>query len=345
MFSGIKFRRNGSDQKPIVSLPSEYQALLEFLSADSFSASCSDIEQYLTDYWNNLKHGDFPRWQAAIDEILGLRDHSQTGWQVEDDFLSLAPNGFPESNHQQLEQALRQLMPWRKGPVGIGPVNIDTEWRSDWKWQRLLPHLDWQGMRILDIGAGNGYYGYRMLNAGAEAVIGVDPTLLSVMQSRLMQHCAGQPANWVLPMTLEQVPENLSGFDVVLSLGVLYHRKDPVEHLQKLRQCLKPGGRVVVETFVIPPGMGDSIEVDRYARMRNVYQIPSVGLLREWMEQAGWRDIHMVDLCRTSVSEQRSTDWMRFESLAESLDKEDNKLTVEGGPAPVRMVCVANKAE
>ncbi len=321
--------------------PSEYQGLLEFLSSTSLSTAQSDIQQYLNEYWKNLKHGDYPRWQAALDETAMLLDDSQAGWQVNKDYLQLAVKGFPEQ--ERLEASLRQLMPWRKGPLAIGPVDIDTEWRSDWKWQRLHPHLDWQGKTVLDIGAGNGYYGYRMLDAGARAVIGVDPTLLFIMQSQLMQICAGKPANWVLPMTLEQLPGTLTGFDLVLSLGVLYHRKDPVEHLQRLHHCLKPGGKMVVETFVIPPGIGDSIAVERYARMRNVYQVPSVSLLRSWMEQAGWRNIKMVDLCRTSVNEQRSTEWMRFESLSESLDKENHKMTVEGWPSPLRVICIGDK--
>jgi len=328
-----------------VILPKNHQALLAFLKQSRFKSAYTDIQDYLQNYWQNHKHGDYPRWQAALDEVGSILDDQQEGWQIHDHFLSIANKGFAQKNHQNLEQALRQLMPWRKGPLSIGPQQIDTEWHSDWKWQRLSLHLDWQDKQILDVGAGNGYYGYQMLAAGAQAVIGVDPTLLFVMQSQLMQQCAGYPKNWVLPMTLEQVPESLNGFDIVLSLGVLYHRKDPIEHLLRLQQCLKPEGRAVIETFVLPPNMGEAIQVDRYARMRNVYQIPSVGLLRQWLEQAGWQAIKMVDLCRTSINEQRTTDWMQFESLAESLDVNDQKTTIEGWPAPVRVICIGSRSK
>lgn len=314
--------------------------MLQWLATSTFSASHPHVEHYLNDYWQQLKHGDHPRWKNAIDNIAQILGQSESGWLVEEDHLHLAKQAFTNNDQTQLEQNLREFMPWRKGPLSIGPTRIDTEWRSDWKWQRLEPHVDWQGKSILDVGSGNGYYGYRMLAAGAASVIGVDPTVLFIMQSQLMQQCAGYPNNWVLPMTLEQTPPSLDGFDIVLSLGVLYHRKDPVEHIQQLMQRLKPGGQLVLETFVLPPGMGDSIEVERYARMRNVYEIPSVDLLQQWFEQAGCTDVRMVDFCRTGVEEQRTTDWMRFESLRESLDEGDSKVTVEGWPGPVRVVCL-----
>lgn len=300
------------------------------------------VRQYLQEYWKNPNHGDLPNWQAALERVGELVSEKHAGWRVEDDYLRLAPD-VGSDKQSDLEAALQQLHPWRKGPVGIGPVDIDTEWRSDWKWQRLLPHIDFSGKRVLDVGAGNGYYGYRMLDAGAESVLGVDPTLLFVMQSRLMQQCAGHPNNWVLPMKLEQMPESVDGFDFVLSLGVLYHRKDPIEHLQKLKHCTATGGQIVVETFVIPPGIGESLEVDRYARMRNIYKIPSAKTLRNWFQKAGFDDVKAIDCCRTSAEEQRTTPWMQFESLPEALSKDNKKWTIEKHPSPMRMICCARR--
>ncbi len=320
----------------------QHPSLGKVFSQAPFVDSWSEVEQYLQNYWQSPNHGDHARWQAAVERVMDLVPEEAKNWEVNDNYLQLAGK-IPQKAKASLEQALQQLHPWRKGPLSIGPIDIDTEWRSDWKWQRLKPHLDFTGKHVLDVGSGNGYYGFRMLDAGARSVIGIDPTLLFVMQARLMQYCSGHPNNWVLPMTLEQLPEGVKGFDIVLSLGVLYHRKDPVEHLKHLLHCVKPGGQVVIETFVLPPGWGEAQEVDRYARMRNVYQIPSVERLRQWMQQAGWENIQMVDLCRTSTGEQRSTEWMRFESLSESLSADDQKQTVEGLPRPVRCLCIAGR--
>jgi tRNA (mo5U34)-methyltransferase len=49
----------------------------------------------------------------------------------------------------------------------------------------------------------------------------------------------------------------------------------------------------------------------------------------------------MVDISTTSIEEQRSTDWMTFESLEDFLDPNDHSKTIEGHPAPTRAVFLA----
>jgi tRNA (mo5U34)-methyltransferase len=78
-------------------------------------------------------------------------------------------------------------------------VHVDTEWRSDWKWSRVAPHLDLKGKRILDVGCGNGYYMWRMLGAGADSVIGVDPNWLFFCQFQAVQRYLSEPKAWHLP--------------------------------------------------------------------------------------------------------------------------------------------------
>ena len=74
-------------------------------------------------------------------------------------------------------------MPWRKGGFKFGQgdrlIHIDTEWRSDLKWDRILPYIgDLTGKRVLDVGGGSGYHGFRMVGAGASTVIVIDPSCL-----------------------------------------------------------------------------------------------------------------------------------------------------------------------
>jgi tRNA (mo5U34)-methyltransferase len=276
-------------------------------------------------------HGDLPRWLEAIKKLpigdgYSELDHKAPllGGAVDD------PDG--------LRQLLAELHPWRKGPLRLGGVNINTEWRSDWKWDRLVPHLDLEGQRILDIGSGNGYFGLRMLGAGAALVVGVDPTMVFVMQWLAMQKLGPGLNNYVLPLGIEDLPVATSGFDSVFSMGVLYHRRDPVRHLALLKKLARPGGRLVLETLIIEDeGKATLIPQGRYARMRNVHAIPSIVTLKIWLQQAGLADNRVLDICKTSTEEQRSTEWMRFESLLECLDTDNHHLTVEGHPAPVRV--------
>ena len=238
-----------------------------------------------------------------------------------------------------------ELHPWRKGPLRLGGLRIETEWRSDWKWERVEPHIGLAGHRVLDIGCGNGYFGLRMLGAGAALVIGIDPSLLFVMQWLACRHFSGDIANYVLPLGIEELPAEPVAFDTVFSMGVLYHRKDPSHHLQRIHSMLRPGGTMVLETLVLPPERRQDVLVpqERYARMRNVWAVPGTDRLVDWARCAGFKDLELVDVTQTTIREQRSTAWMRFESLAEALDPADREKTLEGHPAPIRTVLIAKR--
>jgi len=287
-----------------------------------------DSEAFITEG----PHGDLPHWRAALGALPPARTHF--------DGASAAPVlGAPAEDRETLSCLLMELHPWRKGPLVIGGVHIDTEWRSDWKWARVARHVKLTGHRVLDVGCGNGYYGWRMLGADARCVVGVDPTLVYAMQWLASRHFSGAQPNFVLPLKLEALPANAGGFDSVFSMGVLYHRRDPLEHLRHLARLAKPGGQVVLETLVLEGEGAEALTPEgRYARMRNVHAIPTIPRLLEWIEQAGMAAAEVLDVTRTTVEEQRSTAWMKFESLAECLDPENAARTVEGYPAPVRAV-------
>ena len=136
----------------------------------------------------------------------------------------------------------------------------------------------------------------------------------------------------------------LAAFDTVFSMGVLYHRKSPLDHLSQLRAQLVNGGELVLETLVVD---GDEntvlVPMDRYAKMKNVYFIPSVAALIHWLQKSGFKNVRCVDVAVTSLEEQRKTDWLENESLIDFLDPNDHSKTIEGYPAPKRAVILANK--
>lgn len=302
-------------------------------SSGWLDAVCARAEARLRDH----PHGDLPAWTAALEALPAL----QPAAGLDRDPLEL---GRPAADPDALRAALMRLHPWRKGPLRLGGIDIDTEWRSDWKWRRVAPHVDLRGQRVLDIGCGNGYYGWRMLGAGADLVVGIDPTVLFVMQWRACRRCAGDLGNFVLPLAVEELPPDGGGFDSVFSMGVLYHRKDPLEHLRQLRGFLRPGGSLVLETLVLPSDRARDLlqPAGRYARMPNVHAIPGTDRLLDWLRGSGFDGARIADVTRTTVAEQRRTEWMQFESLAESLDPADPGRTVEGYPAPVRAIAVAS---
>ena len=222
---------------------------------------------------------------------------------------------------------------------------IDTEWRSCLKWDRLSGQIDsLDGRCVLDVGCGNGYYLYRMLGCGARAVVGADPTWLYVMQFHAINRYVHADRGAVLPLDVDDVPASCDCFDSVFSMGLLYHRRRPQDHLAQLFGFLRSGGQLVLETLVLDRD-GDDLLVPegRYAKMRNVWAIPAPALLLKWLSDAGFRDARLIHMAGTTPVEQRKTDWMTFESLGDFLDPGDPSRTVEGYPAPVRAVFLARK--
>lgn len=316
-----------------------YEFLYEQLATAGFNQWVNQLRGQEPDWL--VHHGDYARWYMAlsnlpvIDQVKGFFDKE-----------AVTIKGYC-NRQEQLEQALKALSPWRKGPFQIDKVYIDTEWHSDFKWSRVLPHLkSLTGKRILDIGCGNGYHCWRMLAENPQLVLGVEPSVLFNLQFRAVQHYLNRPEISLLPFGVEAMPKDMSWFDTVFSMGVLYHRRSPIDHLMTLKSLLKPGGELCLETLVIEGGQGDILlPADRYARMRNVWFIPSAEELAGWMRRSGFESVQIVDSSITTTEEQRSTEWMQFESLAECLDDSNSHLTVEGLPAPRRAILLANRPE
>lgn len=246
---------------------------------------------------------------------------------------------------QRIIQLLKNMMPWRKGPFHLYGINIDTEWRSDWKWERLIPHINnLEGQTVLDVGCNSGYHLWRMVGAGAKLAVGIDPMALYLCQFEAIRKLLGNDQRaHLLPLGIEELPK-LNAFDTVFSMGVLYHRRSPLDHLFQLKDQLVNGGQLVLETLVIDGDLHQALMPgERYAQMRNVYFIPSVPTMINWLYKCGFSDVKMVDKSVTSLDEQRKTEWMTSDSLADFLDPNDSSKTIEGYPAPMRAVFIAIK--
>jgi len=318
--------------------------LLTYMQQGTLAPWADVLPQQLNDVLFEKFHGDQARWSEALNTLPEITD-VQASLNSHD--LALTSHTITPEQQQQVEQGLRGLMPWRKGPFQFFDTHIETEWRSDWKWSRVQPHISpLKNRLVLDVGCGSGYHMWRMLGEGAARVIGVDPSRLFLMQFQAYKKylvLSGHHAHAdLLPFKMEDVPANLKAFDTVFSMGVLYHRKSPLEHLQELKGALREGGELVLETLVVEGNIHSVLmPEDRYAMMRNVWFIPSTEMLLLWCRRVGFKNARVVDLNQTSTAEQRQTDWMRYNSLADFLDPNDPQKTAEGYPAPLRAVIVA----
>lgn len=292
---------------------------------------------------NTATHGHFPRWLDALNALPPANTHSIN--LTADAITASAGSDNSEAQQTLIKDTLLELAPWRKGPFNVQGVFVDSEWQSFQKWNRIEKNISQlSGRTVLDVGCGNGYYGYRMLGAGAKSVVGVDPGELFCTQFLAINHFIQATQLAVLPLTGEIVFAQPYCFDSVFSMGVLSHRRVPEEHLAGLLSCLRPGGELVLETLVTNSPKSEAlIPKDRYANMRNIWTLPSVSLLLEKITEAGFSNPRCVDICPTTVEEQRPTPWMPSYSLEHALDPNDPSLTKEGYPAPTRAVVIANK--
>jgi tRNA (mo5U34)-methyltransferase len=321
----------------------DYQPLVQRWQDTPLQPWADVLQAQIDADFHSRRYGDLPRWLEALE---ALPEFSSAIAKLDQPVVQVGQSDqLSDTNRVELDSALRQLHPWRKGPFDLFGVHIDTEWRSDIKWSRLEPHLGTlEGQRVLDVGCGSGYHGWRMLGAGAAEVIGIDPTPLFVIQFWALQTYIRSPDIWVLPLGIQHLPAQLEAFDSVFSMGILYHRRSPMDHLLELRDALVPGGQLILETLVIEGGANDClVPQGRYARMGNVWFIPSCEQLCNWLRKLGYKNIEVVDVSVTTAAEQRSTDWMQFQSLADFLDPEDSSKSIEGYPAPTRAMVIANK--
>lgn len=320
-----------------------YDQTFEVIKTSRLSAWAETLPQQVERCFDFQYWGDLPKWLSVLDQLPDIK-LSKLNLSVSSIEVGSSED-CDDTTRQMLELLLREFHPWRKGPYNLFGLEIDGEWRSDLKWDRLIPFITpLRGRYVLDVGCGNGYHGWRMAGEGAKMVVGIDPMLYYVMQFLSIQHYVQRPSVMVLPLGVDDLPAQFDFFDTVFSMGLLYHRRSPIHHLFQLKSFLKEDGELVLETLVIDNEYGEVLTPqDRYARMSNVWFIPSPKTLEIWLNRTGFRDIRLVDVTKTTSQEQRVTGWMGDQSLSDFLDPSNPDLTVEGYPAPQRAIFLARK--
>lgn len=318
----------------------DYPRFFDSLHNSALQRFTTEFEQAIARRLALRRFGEQAEWDQAL---AALPQVALSAARLNQGVLTLeSETPLTATQQQDFLQGLKTLHPWRKGPFSLFGTTIDTEWRSDWKWQRLAPHIsNLQDRTVLDVGCGSGYHCWRMRGAGAGLVVGIEPMLKFLYQFQVMKHYLPDEPVFVLPLTCEDLPATRL-FDTVFSMGVLYHRKSPLAHLDELKQSLRSGGELVLETLVVD---GDENTVlmpqERYASMPNVWFLPSALMLERWLQRLGFKQIRTVNIDQTSIDEQRATDWMQFQSLADFLNPADPDKTIEGHPAPQRAIIIA----
>ncbi len=303
----------------------------------------NDFEKVIKEKRNFLDHakGNFFKFQQIVNDIPKFRTSLIN---LDSDAVTIGKSSDISLNESDLlNDRLLQLCPWRKGPFKVYGIDVDSEWQSWMKWDRFKKHLpDLKGRRILDIGSSNGYYMFRMAAQNPLMVLGLEPQSSFYFQYLAVQKLLNQRNVYCLPIPHDQLPGVNKYFDLVFCMGVLYHRKSPIEMLKSICDSMQSGGELVLENLVLDSKKNLCLFPEsRYAKMRNVFFIPDLLAMESWLKRAGFSNIRCIDISKTSLDEQRKTKWIQTETLKDFLDPKDDTKTIEGYPAPVRAIFMA----
>lgn len=245
-----------------------------------------------------------------------------------------------EEQSSSLRQAAESMLCWRKGPYSLFDLYIDSEWQDFLKWQRIKPLLeDLEGKDIADIGCNNGYYLFKLLGLNPRSLTGFDPYKICYYQFQLINSFISDPRLKFILAGVENLNLFPNSFDLILFMGVLYHRKNPVAALEKIKSALKANGSVILETLILPGDRVQPIQIEgRYSKMNNIYYLSSINGLLKWLKEAGFQKTEIISISQTSSFEQRVSEFAPYESLANYLDPDDYQKTIEGLPAPRRIL-------
>ncbi|MGW8286916.1 MAG: tRNA 5-methoxyuridine(34)/uridine 5-oxyacetic acid(34) synthase CmoB [Desulfobulbales bacterium] len=287
--------------------------------------------------WLNLGKKGVERFRMPYESVKHIR---AAQYDFSGDVVKIGgEEELSEQDREKVYKVLRDFMPWRKGPFNIFGIEIDAEWRSERKWNRLRPELpELRDKIVADIGCNNGYYMFRMAHHKPKLVIGFEPYLQHYFAFKTLKGFAGCTNLICEPLGVEHIGLFKKSFDVIFLMGILYHRTSPIEVLREIRTAMKPGGILLVESQGIP---GDEpvalFPEKRYAKAPGTYFVPTETCLANWLSRAGFSEVKIFYSHPMSSREQRRTDWMIFESYQDFIDENDPSLTKEGYPAPLRI--------
>ena len=283
--------------------------------------------------WINYKNAE--KYKKILGEIPDIRANILN---LESDAVEISSSSLMES--QNIKNICESLIPWRKGPFKIFETELDSEWKSNLKWNRIKNHLpNLEGKNILDIGCNNGYYMFKLAAYNPKLVLGIDPVIHNYAQFNFLQRLAKIPSLRFELLGIEHLNFFKEYFDVIFSMGIIYHHKNPIGQLQDIRNALKPSGTVFLESIGIPGE--DPVALfpnGSYAKMSNVWFIPTLSCMINWAHKAKFKDIELVSSSEMTMDEQRNTPWCPrpYQSLEDFLDPSARDKTIEGYPAPIR---------
>ncbi|HUV39451.1 MAG TPA: class I SAM-dependent methyltransferase, partial [Planctomycetota bacterium] len=106
---------------------------------------------------------------------------------------------------------------------------------------------DASGLRVLDIGCRDGFFAFEMERRGAE-VIGVDYAEPEITGFGVASRVLGSRVKYLVENVYNLSPEVHGVFDVVLFLDVIYHLRNPLLAMDRVRGVTRTSGQLFIRS-------------------------------------------------------------------------------------------------
>jgi tRNA (mo5U34)-methyltransferase len=141
--------------------------------------------------------------------------------------------------------------------------------------------LNCAGMRVLDLGARDGFFSFEMEKRQAD-VLAVDYTLPTVTGFSVVANILNSRVPYKVDNIYALSAEKYGKFDIVLCLGLIYHLRNPMLALDIIRSLCKPDALLFVESAIM---------TDLFYRLSDVlHRLMQIGLGRRIIpDNTMWR--------------------------------------------------------
>jgi SAM-dependent methyltransferase len=175
----------------------------------------------------------------------------------------------------------------KEGVMKDNFLHIAGHWDA-WGW---WPQ-DMQGLRVADIGCLTGGLTMLVAHRGAEEVLAVDQIPEHLDQCSYLSEVFGLKNVRTLTASLYDLPQmDVGKFDVVILSGVLYHLSDMLVGILVMRELLKVGGTLLMETAAVGDDEHSYADFGRFAI--GMWWRPSTLCVKDMCEFMGMSEVEV----------------------------------------------------